>query len=115
MVRIDPYARLVDQLQCEYRCRDVGALADRILAAEAADFHWEARVRERYLGQWIGIGTAPDDGEDDLARMAVLSLLGGRWHAGICVVDGEGEAVQLLWLQSFAGLEEAESAFARTR
>ena len=85
-------------------------VASRILEAEAADFHWDARVRERYLGQH------PDDdygSGDELSRIAIVSDLGGQWHAGVCLVDGEGCIERLLWLRSFAARNEAEATFAR--
>lgn len=85
-------------------------IASRILEAEAADFHWEARVRERYLGLHLD-----DDfgAGEDLSRVAILSDLGGQWHAGVCLVDGEGRVETLLWLRSFARLEDAETTFER--
>jgi hypothetical protein len=101
---------VVDALQAEF-----GALlAARIMEAEAADFLWEARIKERYLGQHFDVGIGHDDEEMELARIAVLSLLGGRWHLAACLVDGEGMAVDLLWKQVFDGLEEAEAAFDRS-
>lgn len=115
MVRNDRYQQLVKELRSEYHCEDVGALADRIVADEAADFHWAARIRDRYLGQWLDGDRCLGEGGEDFARMAIMSFLGGRWHAGSCVVDGEGRAVELLWLQSFEGIEDAEGAFAYVR
>ena len=85
-------------------------IASRILEAEAADFHWQARVRERYLGQYnddvFGAG-------EELSRIAILSQLGGQWHVGVCLADGDGEVETLLWLRSFSSIDEAESAFDR--
>ena len=107
----DAYVRLVQGLQMEFGTGDVGALAARILEAEKADFHWEARLEERYLGQHFPL----DCSDGDLARMAILSFLAGRWHAGICLVDGDGCAVDLLWLRTFERHEEASEAFVRAR
>jgi len=107
----DAYARLVDGLRQELGCADVGALASRILEAEKADFHWDARVQERYLGQHLPL----DCGDDDLARVAFLSFLAARWHAGVCLVDGEGRPAELLWLRSFDRRDDAEETFARAR
>ena len=96
---------VVDGLRAEF-----GAiLAARILEAEAADFLWDARVKERYLGQHFSL---EEDGEE-LSRIAILSALAGRWHAALCLVDGEGSPVELLWKRTFYSLEEAESAFGR--
>jgi hypothetical protein len=100
---------VVDALRAEFGA----VLAARIMEAEAADFLWDARVRERYLGQHWDIGLGRDDEEMELARIAVLSLLGGRWHVATCLVDGEGMAVDLLWKRSFDSLDEAEAAFDR--
>lgn len=98
---------LVEDLRAEF-----GAiLADRILEAEAADYLWEARLKERYLGQHIDIGFGDDEDERELSRVAILSFLGDRWHAASCLVDGEGMAVDLLWKRSFDGREAAEAAF----
>jgi hypothetical protein len=100
---------LVEGLRAEF-----GAiLADWILEAEAAEFLWEARVKERYLGQHLDIGLGDDDDERELARVAILSCLGGRWHVASCLIDGEGMAVDLLWKRSFERWDEAEVAFDR--
>jgi hypothetical protein len=92
-----------------------GILAERILEAEATDFLWDSRVRERYLGQYID--AIPDDERmsEEVSRVAVLSLLDGAWHVGICLVDGEGAAVGLLWKRAFESREEAEYAFIHAR
>ena len=100
---------LVESLRAEF-----GAImADRILEAEAADYLWEARVRERYLGQHIDVGIAELEDERELSRIAILSCLGGLWYAAASLVDGEGMAVDLLWKCSFDSREAAEVAFDR--
>lgn len=111
----DAYARLVQGLQMEFGSADVGALARQILDSERADFHWEARVQERYLGQHLALDLGEEDAADELARIAILSFLDGRWHAGVCLVDGNGCATDLLWLRSFDRREDAAEAFARAR
>ena len=102
---------LVDALKAELG----GVLASRIIEAEAADFLWESRVRERYLGQQISDIFGDKLSSEDLSRVAFLSHLDGRWYAGICLVDGEGGAVELLWKLLFDSREQAEIAFAETR
>lgn len=100
---------LVEGLRAEF-----GAiLADRILEAEAADYLWEARQKERYLGQHIDVGFGEIEDERELSRIAFLSSLGGVWHTALCLVDGEGMAVDLLWKTSFDSREAAEAAFDR--
>lgn len=111
----DGYSQLVRELQVEFRHGDVWALADRIVESEAADFYWEARLRERYLGQHFDADMEADEAGDELVRVAMLSFFARRWHVGICLVDGEGRAVGLLWLRNFEGRAEAEAAFARAR
>ena len=100
---------LVEGLRAEF-----GAiLADRILESEAADYLWEARVKERYLGQHVDVGFGDDEDERELARVAIVSFLGGVWRAASCLVDGEGMAVDLLWKRSFDSRQGAEAAFDR--
>jgi hypothetical protein len=111
----DAYARLVQGLQIEFGSVDVGALARQILEAERADFHWDARVQERYLGQHLALDLGDEDTANELARIAILSFLDNRWHAGICLVDGDGCATDLLWLCSFYRREDAAEVFARAR
>ena len=101
----------IDALRAEFG----GILADRILEAEAADFLWESRVLERYLGQHVDAVSSDESMFEDVSRVAFLSLLDGRWHAGICLVDGEGAAVDLLWKRAFNAGEEAEYAFIHAR
>jgi hypothetical protein len=96
---------VIDALRAEF-----GAiLAQRILEAEAADFLWFGRVKERYLGQHFSV----EDGTGELSRVAILSVLDGRWHVGVCLVDGEGMADELLWRRLFENRDEAEFAFDR--
>jgi hypothetical protein len=94
----------IDALRAEFGA----VLAERIIEAEALDFMWEARVRERYLGEQIGGDSNDEDASQELSRVAVLSLLDGCWYAGMCLVDGEGAAVELLWKRRFGSREEAE-------
>lgn len=88
-------------------------LAERILEAEAADFLWDARVKERYLGQHCDVCLDLEEDETELDRIAILSVLGGRCHVAACLVDGDGNAVDLLWKRSFDRLDEAEAEFER--
>jgi hypothetical protein len=98
---------ILDALQAEF-----GAImAARILEAEAMDFLWDARVSERYLGQHFAVDGDLGDADTELFRIAILSVLAGHWHAAICVVDGEGRAVELLWKQAIDGQDQALAAF----
>lgn len=96
---------LIDALRAEF-----GAiLAGRILESEAVDFLWDARTNERYLGQHFSL----EEDAEELSRVAVLSVLDGNWHAALCLVDGEGRAIELLWKRQFDHLGEAQAAFDR--
>jgi hypothetical protein len=102
---------LVDALRAELG----GVLAERVIEAEAADFLWESRVRERYLGQHIDAILGDEQLSDEVSCIAFLSFLDGDWHAGICLVDGEGAALDLLWKRTVGSPEEAETAFVQAR
>ena len=97
---------LVDALRAEFGA----VLAARILEAEELDFLWDARVSERYLGQHFGADC--DDGSE-LSRIAIMSLFDGSWHVAMCLADGDGEAVALLWRHCCERREEAQAAFER--
>lgn len=100
----------VEALRAEFGA----VLAARIMEAEALDFLWEARVQERYLGQHFGQDFGPgDDDEGELSRIAIMSLFDGSWHVAMCLVDGDAEAVALLWRQGCDRREEAQAAFER--
>ena len=95
---------------------DFGAvLAERIIEAEAGDFLWEARIKERYLGQQIALGFDDEDEAREISRVVILSALNGRWYIGMCLVDGEGAAVELLWKRQFENRRDAEFELVRAR
>ena len=106
--------------RCEARVNELQAefgpiLAERILEAEAVDFLWDARLKERYLGQHIEEGLSSEDPVQELSSVAVLSFLAGRWLVGMCLVDGEGSAVDLVWKRELGGHADAEIAFVQAR
>lgn len=90
-------------------------MAEWIIEAEAVDFLWDARIRERYLGQHVGCDLDGDEAFQELSRVAIVSALDGCWYAGMCLVDGEGAAVQLLWKRQFSRRAEAEFELLRAR
>jgi hypothetical protein len=102
---------LVDALRAELG----GVLAERVIEAEAAEFLWESRIRERYLGQHVGVIDDEECSSEDVSRMAFLSFLDSCWHAGVCLVDGEGAALELLWNRKFRCAEEGKIAFIEAR
>lgn len=101
-----PCEGLVRALRAEFGA----VVAARILEAEALDFLWAARVSERYLGQY-GDGGSGGDGE--LSRVEIVGFLDGSWHSALCLVDGEGDAVALLWRRACASPVDAQAGFAR--
>lgn len=102
---------VVDALRAELG----GVLAERVIEAEAAEFLWESRLRERYLGQHIDAFDDQEFPSGEVSRIAFLGFLDGCWHAGICLVDGEGSATELLWKRTCDSPDEAEIAFQEAR
>ena len=88
--------------------RDSGAGIDRnILAAEEADFHWDARLSERWLGAY---GSADDD-DIDLDRVAIVGRIDGQWFAATSIIDGDGMPRAMTNRRAFDTKNEAERAF----
>jgi hypothetical protein len=101
---------LVDALRAEFGA----VLAARIWEAEKLDFLWDARVSERYLGQYFGTEIGFEgDWNADFSRLAIMSFVDGVWYAGVCVADGDGGAVALLWARQCDDRGEAQAAFDR--
>src|SRR5688500_11958472 len=96
---------IIDALNAEFGAH----LAAKIIEDEALDFIWEARVSERYVGQYSAQDSITDEFADELSRVAVISNYGLGWRVGMCLVDGEGAAVGLLWQRQFASLDDAQS------
>ena len=100
--------RLVAGLEIEFGRPAGRALAERFLAAEEVDFHWDARSRER----WIGCYESLDDNELELDRVAILGRLDGEWFVAVCIVDGDGQPHGMAGCRHCASLVEAERGFA---
>lgn len=90
---------------------DGPAMAAFWIAAETADFHWEARTDERGLGAYESL----DVYEDELDRVAIVGNLEGRWFAAIAIVDGNGAVHDLLRCDHFPAADAAALAFDRLR
>jgi hypothetical protein len=100
-------ATLIAGLQIEFGCCAAEGLAHHFLEAEEVDFHWDARVSER----WLGAYEAQDDGELELDRMAIMGRLDGRWFVASCIVDGDGNAHGMLGCRNFRSESAARKAF----
>ena len=98
---------LIAGLEMEFGRGAGEALAHRFLDAEAVDFAWAARVRERW------IAACPGGGEDgiELDRVRIFGRLGGRWFVAEMIVDGEGRAHGMMGRRCFAGRRAALAAF----
>lgn len=102
------YDKLVTGLEKEFGSGAAAALAERFIDAEGADFHWDARMREKFLGAYESLEAQ----EELLERVAVLGILGGRWFVAVLIIDDRHEAQALLGLRHFESMLDAEGAFA---
>ena len=90
----------------------VGEIIDRdILAAEEADFHWDARLSERWLGQYFNA----DDDEIELDRVAIVGRMDDRWFTATSIIDGDGMPRGITNRRTFDTRHEAEKAFKHAR
>lgn len=101
-------AALVAGLELEFGSRAAEGLAQRFLAAEECDFHWDARDQERWLGAYESI----DGQELELDRVAILGLIDGHWFVAEIIVDGEGQARGMIAKRVFGSARSARNAFA---
>jgi len=98
---------LISGLEQEFGAHAGTALADRFLSAEDTDFHWDARIEER----WLGAYEASDDSEIELDRVAIIGRLYGAWFVASVIVDGEGEAHGLTAKRRFESRRMARKAY----
>lgn len=104
-------AALVAGLELEFGSRAAAGLAQRFLAAEECDFHWDARTEER----WLGCYEAPLDEDLELDRVAILGHIDGRWFAAVCIVDGDGHAHGMIGNRCFSTARAAREAYETLR
>ena len=98
---------LIAGLEIEFGRGAGEALAHRFLEAEGADFHWEARIQER----WIGAYDSPFDDEIELDRIRILGRLEGVWFVAMMIVDGDGNPHGMMSKHAFADVGAARKAF----
>lgn len=106
------FNRLVAGLETEFGTRAAEGLARHFVEAEAADFYWDARSRERWLGSYECLD---DDTDAVLDRVAVTGFLDGRHYVAVVLVDALDGVEALLGLRQFESKEEASAAFECTR
>jgi hypothetical protein len=98
---------LIAGLEIEFGSRAAEGLAHHFLEAEEVDFHWDARVSER----WLGAYEAQDDDDLELDRIQILGWLDGSWFVANCIVDGDGNAHGMLGCRNFSSENAARKAF----
>lgn len=102
-------ATLVSGLEIEFGRGAGEALARRFLEAEEVDFHWDARVSER----WIGSYESLDDDDLELDRVRIFGRLDGKWFVAVMIVDGDGNAHGMMGKRIFGHERDALAAFAQ--
>lgn len=105
------FETLVAGLTNEVGCQAAQGLARQFVEAEGADFHWEARSAQRWLGAWEN----PDDADELLDRMAVTGRLGDSFYVAILIVDSWDDVQAMLGLRQFRTEAEALEAYAAAR
>lgn len=100
-------ATLVAGLTLEFGSSAAEALADRFLAAEECDFHWDVRREARWLGAW----TSEIEDDFELDRIAILGRLGRRWFVAVCIVDGDEMPHGMMGRRTFGSRKAALTAF----
>jgi len=101
-------AALVSGLEREFG-RDAGAaLAHRFLEAERIEFHWEARVEERWVGSYASV----DEEDSELDSVRILGSIDGRWFVAVMIVDGDGNPHAMTGRRQFGHRKAAVRAFA---
>lgn len=103
----DAYPALLEGLRSEFGTAGAVDVATYFLAAEAADFHWQSRVAERWLGAYESAG----EEEIELYRIAIVGELRHVWFVATCLVDGDGAVESMHGLQLMRGAREAYEAF----
>jgi len=105
------FERLVAGLEIEFGSAAAEGLARQFIEAEDADFYWEARSRERWLGSYERLDR---DEEDALDRVAVSGILDARHYVAVLLVDAIGSVDALLGVRHFDSEKAAGEAFETT-
>ena len=97
---------LIGGLELEFGRGAGEALAHRFLEAEEADFRWDVRVEER----WIGAYESIDETEFELGRIAICGQLEGQWFCATMLVDGDGRVHSMMGCRQCGSLVRAREA-----
>ncbi len=101
------FAALVSGLELEFGRGAGTALAQRFMDAEEVDFHWDARIDERWLGAYESL----EESEIELDRIAILGRLDGEYFVATMIVDGQGNAQGMMGRRAFESERLARQAF----
>ncbi|QBM75960.1 hypothetical protein E2E30_09405 [Sphingomonas sp. AAP5] len=107
----DIFPALMSGLEIEFGGGGLQALARHFIEAESADFHWEARSGERWLGRFEGL----DDAGEERDRVAIIGCLDAHWFVAVAIVDGEGEVDRISGLRRFESVWDAQEAYSAAR
>lgn len=102
------FERLVSGLETTFGRSAAEGLARHFIEAEGADFYWEARQREKWIGTYERL---EEDGEEAIDRVAVFGLLDGLFYVAVVLVDSVGGVEALLGLRQFERREDAVRVF----
>jgi len=103
----DRFPELVRGLRAEFGSDGIGAVVEKFIAAEQADFYWDGRFAEMNLGAFESF-----DGDDEgCERVAVMGYFQGQYYVATCIVDAERGVTGLIGSREFSGFESAETAF----
>lgn len=106
------FDRLVSGLESAFGRSAAEGFARHFIEAEGADFYWEARLRERWIGTYEGLD---EDADAVLDRVAVFGFLDGLFYVAVVLLDAIDGVEALLGLRQFTRRDEAERAFESMR
>lgn len=104
------FDRLVAGLEMEFGSAAAEGLARIFIEAEGADFYWEARENQRWLG---GYETLEPEEAELLDRIAVTGFFDGHFYLAVLVVDGFDAVHGLLGVRHFDDRGAAEKALGK--
>ena len=107
----DRFPELIRNLTVEFGSDRIGAIVEKFIVAEQADFCWEGRFAEMNLGAFESV----DSEYEACDQVAVLGYFRAQYYVATCVVDQERHAHALLKVRQFENLENAEKAFLASR
>jgi hypothetical protein len=103
----DRFPALVRDVTAEFGSDGIGAVVEKFITAEQADFLWEGRFAELNPGEFESF----DGDEVGCLRVAVMGYFRGEYYVAICIVDPERNVSALIKSRQFESFESAESAF----